>query len=130
MTAESRSNDNEPRHQTKILVIDDDPMTCQLLTLQLEMQGYACASASDADQVLAVIADASPTLVLLDFHLGDQGGLDLLRTIRSQAEYRHLPVVVMSGLDYRQECELAGADGFILKPFSLQDLITTIEEVV
>ncbi len=130
MTAEFCSNDNEPRHQTKILVIDDDPMTCQLLTLQLEMQGYTCAAASDAEQVLPVMAAVSPTLVLLDFHLGDQGGLDLLRTIRSQAEYHHLPVVVMSGLDYRQECELAGADGFILKPFSLQDLITTIEEVV
>ena len=107
MTAESRSTDEEPRNQIKVLVIDDDPMTCQLLTLQLEMQGNACAAVSDAEQVLAAVAAASPTVVLLDFHLGDQGGLD-----------------------YRQECEAAGADGFILKPFSLQNLITTIEEVI
>jgi CheY-like chemotaxis protein len=125
MTAESRSTE-----QIKILVVDDDPMTCQLLTLQLEMQGYACVAVSDAEEVLAAIAATSPMVILLDFHLGDQGGLELLRVMREHDEYRHLPVVVMSGLDYRQECELAGANGFVLKPFGLQDLLTTIQEVV
>jgi two-component system chemotaxis response regulator CheY len=130
MTAESWLTDQEPYRQTKILIVDDDPMTCQLLTFQLEMEGYPCEAVSDPEGVLAAIAATSPAAILLDFHLGDQGGLELLRAIRNRAEYRYLPVVVMSGLDYRQECELAGANGFVLKPFGLQDLITTIEEVL
>jgi CheY-like chemotaxis protein len=114
----------------KCLIVDDDPMTCQLLKLQLEMEGYSCVTLSDPGQALAVIAAESPALVLADFHLGTQDGLGLLHTIRSYEAYHFLPVVIMSGIDYQKECELAGANGFVLKPFSLQDLLSTIQKVL
>jgi DNA-binding response OmpR family regulator len=116
--------------KAKLLIIDDDPTTCQLLALQLEMEGYACATLSDPVQVLEAITEESPTLVLVDYHLGTHDGLELLRTIRSHAACRDLPVVVMSALDHRQESEAAGASGFVLKPFSLPVLVTTLREVL
>ena len=122
--------DQEPSGQVKILIIDDDVMTCRLLSVQLETEGYACDTASDPRAVLSTIATTSPNLVLLDFHLGKHKGLELLRAMRSREEYDDLAVVVMSGLDHRRECELAGADGFVLKPFSVEDLVNTIQEVL
>jgi CheY-like chemotaxis protein len=56
--------------------------------------------------------------------------LDLLQTIRSRAEYSRLPVVVMSATDYQRESKLAGANGFVLKPFNWEDIATAIQEVL
>ena len=120
----------EHNGQVKLLIVDDDPITCQLLTVQLEMEGYSCTTLSDPEQVLDVIAEQVPALILVDFHLGAYDGLDLLYTIRNCEACRYLPVVVMSALDHQQESESAGANGFVLKPFSLQDLLTTIEDVL
>ena len=114
----------------KLLIVDDDPITCQLLALQLEMEGYLCTTLSDPDQVLDVIAEESPTLILADYHMGSLDGLDLLRTIRNHEECRYLPVVVMSALNHQKESEAAGANGFLLKPFALDDLMTTIQGVL
>lgn len=120
----------EPRSQARLLMIDDDPVTCRLLGLQMEMEGYSCTTLVDPDQVLAVIEEESPSLVLVDYHLGTQDVLDLLHSIRDQEACRNLPIVVMSALDHRRESVSAGASGFVLEPFSVQDLMTTIREVL
>jgi DNA-binding response OmpR family regulator len=117
-------------NQIKLLIVDDDPTTCQLLALQLEMEDYSCITLSDPEQVLNVIIQESPTLVLADYHLGSCNGLDLLRTIRDHEACRYLPVVIMSALDHHVQSEAAGANGFVLKPFSLDVLVTKIHEVL
>jgi CheY-like chemotaxis protein len=94
------------------------------------MEDYLCTTLSDPEQVLDVIAEESPTLILADYHLGSCDGLDLLRIIRNHEACRYLPVVVMSALDHQEESEAAGANGFVLKPFGLDDLVTTIQEVL
>lgn len=114
----------------KCLIVDDDPMTCQLLKIQLDMEGYACTTCSDPRQALAVIAAETPALVLVDFHLGAYDGLGLLHSIRKHKDFQRLPVIIMSGMDYRRECESAGANAFVLKPFGLRDLANTIEQVL
>ncbi len=114
----------------KLLVVDDDPMTCRLIRLQVEMEGYPCETISDPEGILEVIDQAAPDLVLVDFHLGSQGGLDLLQVIRNSKEHQHLPVILMSATDYERECRQAGADGFILKPFNWHDIARAIDEVV
>jgi DNA-binding response OmpR family regulator len=117
-------------NQVKLLIIDDDPITCQLLALQLEMKDYSCTTLSDPEQVLDVIAQESPTLILADYHLGSCDGLDLLRTIRDNEVCHYLPVIIMSALDHQVESEAAGANSFVLKPFSLDVLVTRIQEVL
>jgi DNA-binding response OmpR family regulator len=120
----------EQAGQIKLLIVDDDPITLQLLALQLEMEGYASTTLSEPNLVLDTIIRESPALMLMDYHLGIHDGLDLLQTIRNQAETRHLPIVVMSALDHERESESAGADGFVLKPFNLPDLVATIQGVL
>jgi DNA-binding response OmpR family regulator len=133
MTMNAADPDIEPGEQPgqiKLLIVDDDPITLQLLGLQLEMEGYASTTLSEPNLVLDAITQESPTLILIDYHLGTHDGLDLLQTIRNQEETRYLPIVVMSALDHQRESELAGADGFVLKPFSLQDLVATIQQIL
>ena len=114
----------------KLLIVDDDPMTCRLIRLQLEMEGYPCETLSDPERILEVIDQAAPDLALVDFHLGTQGGLDLLQVIRNSEAYKHLPVILMSATDYERECRQAGADGFILKPFNWQDIARAINDIL
>jgi len=128
--AKPESASGAPPGGGKLLIVDDDPITCQLLALQLEMEDYTCTTLCDPAQVLGAIAEESPTLILMDYHLGTRDGLDLLRAIRNHDESGYLPVVVMSALNHRRESEAAGADGFVLKPFALEDLVTTIQEVL
>ena len=116
--------------KVKLLIVDDDPMTCRLLALQLDMEGYECTTLSDPERVLEIITVESPDLILIDYHLGRHAGLDLLRSIREHEEYQYLPVIVMSGIDRRQESVLAGANAFALKPFNLSELVTIIQAVM
>ena len=125
MTPEPSALDN-PR----LLIVDDDPMTCRLIKIQLELEGYECVTLSDPEHILQTIAEESPALVLVDFHLGRQGGLDLVQTLRRHEAYKDLPVIVMSGMDYQRESEQAGVDGFVLKPFSPQDLLNVVQRVL
>ena len=123
------SAENDLPGKPKLLIVDDDPMTCRLIKLQLEMEGYPCETLSDPERVLEVIDQVTPDLALVDFHLGTQGGLDLLQVIRSSEVYKHLPVILMSATDYERECRQAGADGFILKPFKWQDIARAIDDL-
>jgi len=124
------STEHDSPDRPRLLIVDDDPMTCRLVKIQLEMEGFVCQTLSDPERALELIAEESPALVLVDFHLGTQGGLDLLQTIRSRAEYSRLPVIVMSATDYQRESKLAGANGFVLKPFNWEDIATAIQEVL
>jgi DNA-binding response OmpR family regulator len=114
----------------RLLIIDDDPMLCRLMKIQLELEGYVCETLSDPRRALEAIAETSPELIVVDFNLGTQGGLDLFQTIRSHEAYKRLPVIVMSGMDYQRESEQAGVDDFVLKPFKVEDFLTTIQDVL
>ncbi len=114
----------------KLLIVDDDPMTCRLIKLQLEMEDYSCETLSAPERILEVIDQAAPDMALVDFHLGTQGGLDLLQVIRNSEIHKNLPVILMSATDYERECRQAGADGFILKPFTWQDIERAIDEIL
>ena len=114
----------------KLLIVDDDPMTCRLIKLQLEMEDYPCETLSDPERILEILDRTAPDLALVDFHLGIQGGLDLLQVIRNCEAHKHLPVILMSATDYERECRQAGADGFVLKPFRWQDIARAISDIL
>lgn len=106
----------------KILLVDDDPTTVSLLKMLLGLDGYEVDSTGMGGEVLAKIAEFQPALVLMDYHLTDMEGIDVLREIRAHAEYGNLPVVMASGLDVGDAVLAAGADEFLVKPFEPDDL--------
>lgn len=115
----------------KLLVIDDDPMTCRLIELVLQMENYRTTSVNHIGKegIIAVLDDKEPDMVILDIHLGSKETLEEVRAIRVSASWRKLPVLMTSAIDRRQACLRAGANDFILKPFDWQVLLERVNKM-
>jgi CheY-like chemotaxis protein len=111
----------------KILLIDNDPTTVSLLTMLLELDGYAVAVCSAVAGVIASVQRESPDLILMDVFLSGGDGLELLREIRADPANARIPVVMTSGMELSEECSRAGADGFLLKPYTPEQLDSVIQ---
>lgn len=114
----------------KILIVDDEPLTCQLIAKVLKLQGYTSAIATDSRAIMDAIKTEEPILILLDYHLGHSHGLEVLQDLRRDVISRTIPVVITSGIDRRQEALDAGAQAFLLKPFDWHDLAEVITQVI
>ncbi len=107
----------------KVLLADDDCTMVSLLKTLLALEGYTAASLLDQKgDLLDIIRRESPDILLLDLHLGNQSGLDLVRRIRDTSDLKHIRVIMVSGLNKREECLKAGADDFLLKPYMPEEL--------
>jgi len=113
----------------KVLVIDDDLMTCSLLETILQMENYQTVSANSIENILSLLDQEKPHILILDFHLGTKETLELVPIIRADADWRHLPILMTSAIDLRQDCLEAGANGFILKPFNWQEMTKIISKI-
>lgn len=113
----------------KVMIVDDDRTTVKLLQTLLEMDGFEVALCPRGGQVMERARVDAPDLVLMDYHLADVKGLEVLVALRADPEFADLPVVMTSGLDVSEECKAAGADEFLIKPFepgSLGALFTAL----
>ncbi len=112
-----------------ILVIDDESKLRELVGDYLRRDGFAVVEAGTGRAALDVIARARPDLVILDLGLPDVDGEDLLRSFRRQ----NLPVVVLTAKASEPERVAglrAGADDYLVKPFSPRELIARVEAVL
>ncbi len=103
-----------------ILVIDDDPLNRRLLTGTLERLGHQTSSAADGATALEMLAADAPDVVLLDLVMPGMDGIHVLETIKADPDLRHLPVIVISGVDDAESvvrCIEMGAEDFLPKPF-------------
>jgi len=114
-----------------VLVVDDDAATRRMVTRYLEEHDlHACAASGRLDLNRHFQLD-EPNLVILDLRLGEDDGLDLLREIRSTSD---VPVIITTGhrldeIDRVVGLEL-GADDYVIKPFSLRELLARVRAVL
>jgi two-component system phosphate regulon response regulator PhoB len=118
---------------SQILVVEDEAAIAELISLNLRHAGYEVTIAANAEQAQAAIDGVLPDLVLLDWMLPGQSGLALARRWRAETRTRELPVIMLtaradeadkiSGLD-------AGADDYLTKPFSTNELMARIRAVL
>jgi DNA-binding response OmpR family regulator len=111
----------------KILVVEDDPSILRGLQLNLSMEGYMVRSAMDGETGLILAQSERPDLLLIDVMLPRMGGLDLIRAFR--AHDAETPILILSAKG--QEADKVagldlGADDYIVKPFSLKELLARI----
>jgi len=116
-----------------ILVVEDESAIAELIAINLRHAGFEVAVAADADAAQAAIDRILPDLVLLDWMLPGQSGVQLARRWRADARTRELPVIMLTaraeeadkitGLD-------AGADDYLTKPFSTKELLARIRAVL
>jgi DNA-binding response OmpR family regulator len=112
----------------KIMLLEDDATMLSLLQTLLQMEGYQVVSMKDdsLDGILSTVRQEGPDLALIDVHLREINGLEVLRTIRQDTSLAKTRVVMSSGMECRSECLNYGADEFILKPYMPDDLIDVI----
>ncbi len=117
----------------RIFVIDDDDQIRRLLQRLLTPAGYAVELFPTADEGLARIRADSPDLVLLDLHLPDRSGHEVLEAIRADPATRLLPVVMLTGMATASEkmrAQSLGVTDFIPKPFSQEELLPRVRALV
>ncbi len=113
-----------------ILVVDDDDDLRRLMTLGLGRRGYRTVEAADGEAALAVVRATEVDLVLLDGGMPKLDGMEVLATLRSMPRMATLPVIMVtgrSGLDDRINGLSAGANDYVAKPVSLDELVARIE---
>ena len=109
-----------------ILIVEDDQPVRNLIITTLKMHGYTYSAATDASQAIRMSVSGKPDLVLLDLGLPDMDGMEVIKSIRS---WSLMPVIVVSarGEDADKIHALdAGADDYLTKPFSTEELLARI----
>ena len=114
------------------MLVEDDATMLGLLNMLLEMEGFGVVKLTDDDpgKLLDTIRQERPALVLMDVHLRNANGLDLLQRIKCEDDTKDVKILMSSGIDFSAECNQAGADGFILKPYMPDTLIKQIRQLV
>ena len=110
----------------KILIIEDDMTMFSLLTTLLQMEGFDVAGVRDWRKIIETVHAESPDLVLMDYVLPDVDGIEVMKRIRAQPNLSSLKIMLTSGMDVSEECIEAGADSFLQKPYTPDQLMDLI----
>ena len=111
----------------RVLIVDDDPELRRFLCQELVDDGHACHEASSGAQALNRLREETWDLVLLDWNLPDFSGVDLCRCLRQSSDWT--PVLMLTAHDEvteRVQALDAGADDYITKPFSIEELLARV----
>jgi CheY-like chemotaxis protein len=114
----------------KVIIAEDDVTMISLLKTLLKMEGFEVVTAGADADVPSVIRAEKPDVVLLDVHLSRQNGLEILDAIRGSEDIKGIRIVMSSGANVKEECLKHGANGFLLKPYMPDDLITLLKQSI
>jgi DNA-binding response OmpR family regulator len=118
---------------TSVLVVDDDPDVCDLVTYKLEQSGFDVRRASDGDQAIREVARKVPDLVLLDVMMPGVTGLEVLERWRADEVTAAMPVIMLTAKAQENDVERGfelGADDYVIKPFSPRELVRRVTAVL
>jgi DNA-binding response OmpR family regulator len=118
---------------TTVLVVDDDPDVCDLVTYKLEQSGYDVRKAFDGDQAMHEVQSQLPDLVLLDIMMPGISGLEVLERWRGDPVTARLPVILLTAKAQEADVERGfelGADDYVVKPFSPRELARRVAAVI
>ena len=124
------SRNREGLMARKILLVDDAPAIVHAVSQILRVMGYEVITA-DGTEVMQIMAEQHPDIVLLDIWMSGCDGRDICRQIKGHEVLCLTPVLLFSAhWNVAQIAEEVGANGYILKPFKMQDLLVTIATTI
>jgi len=112
------------------MVLEDEKTLYGLLHDLLQFEGYEVIQPTTFETLIEDMRTQPPEAVLIDVDLKGVNGLDLLDQIRSDEGLKSIPVLLTSGLDYRQESLQRGADGFLQKPYMPDELVKLLAQKI
>lgn len=116
-----------------IFVVDDDPLILAFLQTALAPQGYSVELFETGERMLGKVQTALPALFVVDVRLPTTDGIELVRTLRSIAACAEIPILMLTGegrLDRIVMAMQAGANGYLMKPFSPEQLNAKIRDLL
>ncbi|BBX86699.1 DNA-binding response regulator [Mycolicibacterium aubagnense] len=114
-----------------VLVVDDEPVLAELVSMALRYEGWDIATAGDGAAAIALAKDNPPDVVVLDVMLPDMSGLDVLRKLREQIP--GLPLLLLTAKDSVEDRIAgltAGGDDYVTKPFSIEEVVLRLRALL
>ncbi len=112
-----------------VLLVEDEPAQREILRYNLSSEGFDVAIAENGDDAMILVEEVMPDLILLDWMLPGVSGIEICRRIKARKETRSIPVIMLSArseeLDRVRGLE-TGADDYVVKPFSISELMARI----
>ncbi|GAC1312965.1 MAG: hypothetical protein NVSMB24_35460 [Mucilaginibacter sp.] len=113
----------------KVLIIEDEPVIAEMISMILEDEGFDVISLSDTGWARYKLQAKEVNLVMLDLNLKGEGGDSICKYIKSQHDLKNIPVILVSGSqDIEEIKENCGADDLIRKPFELDHFISKVRK--
>ncbi len=115
----------------KLLLVDDDRTMRMILKTLLEIEGYEVSiwQGSSQEDILHQTAELLPEIMLLDVHIREIDGLDIVRALRQDPLLAGIRVLMTSGMELQDKCLAAGANAFIMKPYMPDELIQRLRSL-
>lgn len=115
----------------KIMICDDNQDIVDVLNIMLETEGYTVFSEIDSTKLIDGIKQQTPDLLLLDLWMPVLSGDQIVKLIRESNDIKHLPVIILSAsIDGNDIAQNVGANGFIAKPFNIEDIFDVIKNTL
>lgn len=118
---------------TMILIVDDTASNAKLARTVLESAGYRCLEANDGQSGIDLAQRERPDLVLMDVRLPGMSGIDATRKLKTGAATRSIPVIALTAhalKDERDAILAAGCDGYLAKPYRVDDLLQAVKRAL
>jgi DNA-binding response OmpR family regulator len=117
----------------KILVVDDEPNIVLSLEFLMKQAGFQVRTASDGEAALSAVAAERPDLMLLDVMMPRKNGYEVCQAVRANPDWKGIRIIMLTakGREVEREKGLAlGADDYITKPFSTQEVVERVRELL
>ena len=127
------SRDAAVSRAPRVLIVEDEQALALLLTYNLESEGYVVERVERGDDAELRLAEAPPDLVILDWMLPGVSGLEICRRLRAKEETRGLPVIMLTARGEETERVRGlsvGADDYVVKPFSVPELMARVRSLL
>ena len=122
-----------PSGPKKVLIVEDNIDTADMLEASLQLEGYLPVKIHQVGQAIQALIREAPDLVLLDVMMPDVSGLEFLRYLRRDPRFDKLPIVISSAHSQPHEIRMAldaGANAYLAKPFTQEELFRVVNSVM
>jgi len=117
----------------QVLIVDDEAPIREMIAVALEMAGYECSEAGNAQDAHAMIIDRQPDMILLDWMMPNISGIELARRLRKDETTADIPIIMLTAKgeeENKVQGLEAGVDDYITKPFSPRELVARLKAVL
>ena len=115
--------------QAHVLVVEDEPAQREVLSYNLEAEGYRVSYAINGEEALLLVSEEAPDIIVLDWMLPNVSGIEVCRQVKSRVETREIPVIMLSARSEESDKVRGletGADDYVTKPYSVSELLARV----